>query len=108
MEIFLIVVFFLLVLFYFIPKIRKAFKGVLFGAEFIKKYGEVDVKYIGVFGQKISISQVKDSEVEKIGINFITTKKRFASRGQQSRPFTVSREEAKKLIKLLTEAVNDI
>jgi len=108
MDIFLIVIFVLLAVFYFIPKIRKGFKGVLFGSEFIKKYGEVDVKYIGVFDQKISISQVKESDIEKIGINFITTEKRFSSRGQQPRPFTVSREEAKKLIKLLTEAVNDI
>ncbi|HDL01383.1 MAG TPA: hypothetical protein ENH23_04040 [candidate division Zixibacteria bacterium] len=107
MDIFLIVILFLLVLFYFIPKIRKGFKGALFGAEFIKKYGEVDVKYTGVFEQKISISQVKDSGVEKNGINFITVNKQFAYRHIQPRPYTVSREEAKKLIKLLSEAVSD-
>ncbi len=107
MDILLIAVFFVIVLFYFVPKIRKGFKGALYGAEFIKKYGEVDVRYIGVFEQKISISQVKDSGVEKIGINFITVKKQFAYRHIQPRPYTVSREEAKKLIKLLTEAVSD-
>ena len=47
MDIFLIAIFLLLVLFYFIPKIRKGFKGAQFGAKFIKEYGEVDVRYIG-------------------------------------------------------------
>jgi len=108
MEIVLIVIFLIIFIVYFIPKLIKGLKGVKYGSTFIKHYGEVNVKSIGIFHQKIAISHVKESEDDKIGIDFITTEKQTLFKQTSSRPFTMSKKDTKELINLLSLAISEL
>ena len=95
---------FALVAGYFLYQIAtKGFKGAMFGGRIEKTYGEIELEKKSILSGKLKIHRVATANGSKVGIEVVH--KSLLS--FQMVPATLSNEEARRLIQMLTEATSE-
>jgi hypothetical protein len=91
-------------LLYFLYQIlTKGFKGATFGGKIDKTYGEIALQKQFIMNGKIRVHKVAKKDGNQIGIELVHT----SPLSYQMVPAHLSKEEAQKLIQLLTVAINE-
>ena len=81
----------------------KGLKGAFFGGRIEKTYGEVDLEKQSIIRGKLKVHKVASKDGTKVGIE--VAHKSFLSYNMV--PATLSKEETRKLIQLLSSAINE-
>lgn len=81
----------------------KGLKGLLFGGKIDKTYGEVTLEKRGMLAGKIKVHKVVSKRGDRVGIELVNR----TALSYQLVPATLSKDEARRLIQLLTQATND-
>lgn len=83
--------------------VTKGFKGALFGGKVEKTFGEIGLEKQNIISGKLRVHKIISETGNMIGIEII--QKSFL--GYQMTPATLKKEEAVRLIQLLTQATNE-
>lgn len=81
----------------------KGLKGAMFGGRINKTYGEIELEKQSFLSGKLKVHRVESKTGSKIGIE-VAHKSMLSF---QMVPATLSKEEARRLIQLLTQATNE-
>ena len=81
----------------------KGFKGALFGGRIEKTYGEIELEKQTMMSGKLKVHRVSSKDGNRVGIELVHK----SMLSYQMVPATLSKQEAQRLIHLLTLAANE-
>ena len=81
----------------------KGFKGTMFGGRINKTYGEIELEKQSIMSGKLRVHRVESKTGSKIGIEVVHK----SMLSFQMVPATLGKDEARRLIQLLTQATNE-